>query len=67
MKYLLLVVLLSGCGLNIPFNHFDEYQTVCSANAGCGQLWAVQELAKNNTRHFKQSTGNKILCKNVGK
>ncbi|CAH9014119.1 putative radical SAM protein [Vibrio phage 496E54-1] len=31
---------------------------------GCGQLWAVQEFAKNNS-HFKQSAGNKILCKNI--
>ncbi len=29
---------------------------------GCGQLWAVQEFAKNNV-NFKQSSGNKILCK----
>ena len=32
---------------------------------GCGQLWAVQEYAKNNPQHFKQSTGNKIACKNM--
>jgi 23S rRNA (adenine2503-C2)-methyltransferase len=31
---------------------------------GCGQLWAVQDFAKNNSS-FKQSAGNKILCKNI--
>lgn len=31
---------------------------------GCGQLWAVQDFAKNN-KHFKQSAGNKISCKNT--
>ena len=31
---------------------------------GCGQLWAVQDFAKNN-QHFKQSAGNKIACKNL--
>lgn len=32
---------------------------------GCGQLWAVQEYAKQNPKVFKQSIGNKILCKQV--
>lgn len=31
---------------------------------GCGQLWAVQDFAKNN-KNFKQSAGNKISCRNV--
>lgn len=31
---------------------------------GCGQLWAVQEFAKDNT-HFTQSAGNRIACKEV--
>ncbi len=31
---------------------------------GCGQLWAVQDFASSN-RHFKQSAGNKIACKQV--
>lgn len=31
---------------------------------GCGQLWAVQQFAKDN-KHFKQSAGNIITCKSV--
>lgn len=31
---------------------------------GCGQLWAVQEYAKDN-KHFKQSVGHRIHCKSV--
>ncbi len=31
---------------------------------GCGQLWAVQEFAKNNP-NFKQSAGNKIHVRNL--
>ncbi len=31
---------------------------------GCGQLWAVQEFAKNNP-NFKQSAGNKIYVRNL--
>lgn len=32
---------------------------------GCGQLWAVQEYAAANPEHFKQSTGNKIACRDI--
>lgn len=31
---------------------------------GCGQLWAVQDYAKNN-KNFRQSAGNKIACKSI--
>lgn len=32
---------------------------------GCGQLWAVQEYAKEKPNVFKQSAGNAILCKQI--
>ena len=31
---------------------------------GCGQLWAVQDFAKNN-KNFKQSAGNRISCRSI--
>ena len=32
---------------------------------GCGQLFAVQEFAKNNPHIMHKSSGYKILCKTI--